>query len=94
MFNCKNDDILVVPKFVFIAMFVWSIVHIFRILCLNFLNIFFWIWWHFRDVFPRFVFGGLITAIIKDIFDDQALTTGAFSNDNEEFVQDIENFEL
>ena len=75
-------------------MFVWSIVHIFRIHGFNFLNILFWIWWHFRDVFPHFVFGGLVTAIIKYIFDDQALTTGAFSNDNEEFVQDIENFEL
>ena len=44
--------------------------------------------------FPHLAFGGLVTAIIKYIFDDQALTTGAFSNDNEEFVQDIENFEL
>ena len=75
-------------------MFVWSIVHILRIHGLKFFKHFFWIWWHFRDVFPHFVFGGLVTAIIKDIFDDQALTTGAFSNDNEEFVRDIDNFEL
>ena len=49
----------------------------------------------FGMFFPKlFLERGLVTAIIKDRFVDQALTTDAFSNDNEEFLQDIENFEL
>ena len=62
---------------------------------LKFFKHFFWNWWHFRDFFPHFVFEEPGHSHNKRyIFDDQALTTGAFSNDNEEFVQDIDNFEL
>ena len=76
-------------------MFVWSIVHIFRILGLNFVKHFFLDLVAFLGCFSPFCFWGPGHSHNKRyIFDDQALTTGAFSNDNEEFVQDIENFEL